>query len=345
MMPSTDISTFVFEMTPQCNHNCVHCYNFWRRKGSDYPQEILSTPDTLDMLDKMLSQTGVRQVALSGGEPMLRADIYDIAHHLRKRGVGVTLITNGSLITAEAVERLGDAVGLYEIPLLSDRREMHDIMSARTGAFDDATMAIALAKSAGKRVVAVFVATALNIDNWQGAAEVAFALGVDGIMFNRHNPGGAGGQSVTRLMPPLEKVTAALDFADTVREKWGVSVSCSIAMHPCLFDHSRWPSLGFGFCAAGTDRAYYALDWQGNIRPCNHSSTVLGNIRQDDFSQIIARPAMQNFMQAAPEFCGDCKMVQQCQGGCKAAAEICCGDFCAVEPYLAANMNSARKPS
>lgn len=345
MTPSTDISNFVFEATPQCNHSCVHCYNFWRSRNSTYPQEILDTPATLEMLDKMISQTGVRQAAISGGEPMLRSDIYDIADHLRKRGVGVTLITNGSLISRDAVQRFGDAVGLYEIPLLSGRREMHDIMSGRTGAFDDATMAIALAKSAGKRVVVVFVATALNIDDWQSAAEVAFALGADGIMFNRHNPGGAGGPGVMRLMPGVDKITAALDFADTLREKWGLSVSCSIAMHPCLFDHSRWPTLGFGFCAAGTDRAYYALDWQGNIRPCNHSSTVLGNIRDDDFKTIINRRAMTDFMQAKPEFCTDCTMGDTCQGGCKAAAEICCGDLCAVEPYLAANMEIAKKPS
>ena len=81
--------------------------------------------------------------------------------------------------------------------------------------------------------------------------------------------------------------TKALDEAEALSEKYEVPVSCSIAMPPCLFDVSRYKRLTFGFCAAGTERAYYTIDPVGNVRPCNHTPTILGNIREKSFRKIV----------------------------------------------------------
>ena len=69
-------------------------------------------------------------------------------------------------------------------------------------------------------------------------------------------------------------------------------------MEQCLFDHARWPNLSFGFCAAGTERTYYALDPLGNVRPCNHSPTILGNIRQMTFAEMALSETMDPFLAA-----------------------------------------------
>ena len=196
-----------------------------------------------------------------------------------------------------------------------------------------------------ERVVCVFVATKLNLPTWRETAELAIALGADGVMFNRFNPGGAGGRNIELLQAAPEELSAALDIANDLAGRYGFPISCSIAMPPCLFDTRRWPQLSFGFCAAGTERAYYTLDPLGNVRPCNHSPTILGNIRAMDFAGMAGSAAMTEFMAARPAFCAGCKLEMQCLGGCKAAAEACSGSAWACDPFLAAYAKQAVKPA
>ena len=326
--------SFVFEVTQACNHDCLHCYNAWKNP-CEYPMGQLPTDETLGMLGKMLDQTRASLVSLSGGEPMLRDDIFDIVDFLAGRGVTINLITNGSLLDETAIERLSpEKISIFELPLLSVERDIHDKMSGRLGAFDDVTMAVANLKAAGQRVVCVFVATLLNLHTWRETAELAIALGSDGIMFNRFNPGGTGGGNIELLQASPERLASALDVAHEFVERYEFPISCSIAMPPCLFDHSRWGKLSFGFCAAGTERAYYTLDPLGNVRPCNHSPTILGNIRQSSFWQLAGSPAMTDFVSARPEFCSGCELEAECLGGCKAAAEVCRGSAWQCDPFL-----------
>ena len=337
-------NSFVFEVTQQCNHDCPHCYNAWKNPA-DYPMGELSTPRTLEMLGKMLDETGASLVSLTGGEPMLRPDIQKIVDFLAGRGVTVNLITNGSLLPAETIAKLSPGkISVFELPLLSVEREIHDEMSGRVGAFDDSTMAVAELKAAGETVVCVFVATRLNIHTWRETAELAIALGADGIMLNRFNPGGEGSRNIARLQASPREMTAVLDVAQELAEQYDFSISCSIAMPPCLFDTARYPRLGFGFCAAGTDRAYYTLDPIGNVRPCNHSTLILGNIRDTGFWEMADSAPMADFVAARPEFCAGCAMEDECLGGCKAAAEVCCGSPWQCDPFLAEFARQARRP-
>jgi len=334
--------SFVFEVTQRCNHDCPHCYNCWKN-DVEYPGGELNTADTLDMLGRMLDQTGASLVSLTGGEPFLRDDIYQIVDFLHERGVTINMICNGSLITEESIQCMAGKISIYELPLLSIEREMHDRLSGRDGAFDDVTMAVANLKAAGERVVCVFVATKLNLADWTETAELAIALGADGIMFNRFNPGGTGGRNIEMLQVSPAELTEALDAAERMSDEYEISISCSIAMPPCLFDHARYKKLTFGFCAAGTDRAYYTLDPMGNVRPCNHSTTIIGNMCEGNFWEMVDSAVMKDFFDARPEFCGGCKLEDECLGGCKAAAEVCCGSAWELDPFLQAFSDQARK--
>lgn len=335
--------SFVFEVTPECNHSCAHCYNAWKAPHQAPVQGPLNTRDTLAMLDKMLAETGATLVTLTGGEPLLREDLFEIADWLFARGAAINLISNGSRLDAPAVAKLAGKVSVFELPLLSSDRAVHDRMSGRAGAFDDVTAAIARLKSAGQTVVAVFVATRMNLPTWQTTYELAFALGADGIMWNRFNPGGTGASHVDALQASPQELSDALDQAESLVKRYKLPVSCSIPMPPCLLDHTRWPSLGFGFCAVGTQRAYYTLDPAGNVRPCNHSATVLGNIRRESFASMVRGRTMKAFKAARPAFCKGCRHEKTCQGGCKAAAEVCSGCLTDSDPFLKAYQHLARR--
>ncbi|HOX05292.1 MAG TPA: radical SAM protein [Planctomycetota bacterium] len=336
--------SFVFEVTQRCNHDCPHCYNAWKNPV-DYPMGELGTAETLAMLGKLLDETGASLVSLTGGEPMLRPDIYEIVDFLRSRGITVNLITNGGLLDDAAIARLiPGKISVFELPLLSVERAIHDRMSGKAGAFDRSTSAMAELKLRRQRVVGVFVATKLNLATWRETAELAVALGLDGIMFNRFNPGGEGIRNLAMLQASPAELQAALDIAEEMSARYELPISCSIAMPPCLFDTKRYKRLGFGFCAAGTARAYYTLDPLGNVRPCNHTPTVLGNIRETTFEAMASSERMRDFCQARPAFCGGCKLEMECLGGCKAAAEAATGSAWDCDPFLTAFGKAAVRP-
>ena len=78
-------------------------------------------------------------------------------------------------------------------------------------------------------------------------------------------------------------------------------------------------------------------DRRGNLRPCNHTPTVLGNVWQTPFWELATGPRMAEFAAAIPLACAPCPRRVECQGGCKAAAQACYGSLTAEEPFLKSN--------
>lgn len=338
------LHSLIFEVTPRCNHACRHCYNFWQTPGVSTPNGETGTDQTLALLTKALDETCCEHVTLTGGEPLLRRDLPEIVDLLRQRGVLTTVISNGRLLTEPAVADLLDrGVGLFELPLLSRRRETHDHLSGAPGAFDAVLSAMANIRYLGGQFVAVFVATQLNLPDLYGVIKLAFAFGARGLMLNRFNPGGRGQANLDELLPTPAQMRDALAVADAAVAEFGLSISCSIPIQPCLVDTRAFSHLNFGYCAAGADRAYYTLDPVGNLRPCNHTPTVLGNLFDEPFADLMAPERMAPFVQAAPEFCDPCALRETCQGGCKAAAQVCYGSLTAEEPFLHLNRAAATR--
>jgi radical SAM protein with 4Fe4S-binding SPASM domain len=347
------LRTLIFEVTQRCNHTCLHCYNVWhphtQARLPTYPHGELDTASTLALLNKALDETRCYHVTLTGGEPLLREDLPDILDLLREREVMTTVISNGRLLTESAVVDLLDrGVGLFELPLLSHRREVHDQLSGSPGSFDAVLAAVAHVRYYGGRLgirgrfVAVFVATRLNLPGLYETIKLAFAFGSRGMMLNRFNPGGRGRAYLDELLPTADEMNRALEVANAAAAEFDFPISCSIAMQPCLIDHRAYPNLSFGFCAAGTERAYYTLDPLGNLRPCNHTPTLLGNLLEEPFADLIAPQRMAEFVEAVPPFCDPCALRDVCQGGCKAAAQVCYGSLTAEEPFLRLNHAAAR---
>lgn len=360
-MEKPRLQTLILELTEACDHACLYCYNYWRhpdaRGGEAYPDHGFADSRSLGdfgslrdtslaptaLLAHVLDQVDCNHVTLTGGEPLLCDDLPETVRFLSERNVRVTIITNGHRLTEPlAAELIAGGVSLFEIPLLSHRREVHDALCGAPGAWDAALAALAHIRAHRGQAVVAFVATRRNIADLRDTLRLAFAFGVRGVMLNRFNPGGRGAEHVEELLPTLDEMRAALQTAEAAAVELGMSISVSIPIQPCLIDLTAYPHLGFGFCSAGTSRAYYTLDKTGNVRPCNHSPTVLGNVWTEPFAEIIAPERMAGFVAAVPEFCAPCRLRDECQGGCKAAAQVCYGDLCAEEPFLRANRHAAR---
>jgi len=330
------LHSLIFEMTQDCNHACDYCYNVWRGpQAVPYPRGQLDTARTLGLLNKALAETRCYHVTLTGGEPLLRPDLLQIVEFLQQRRVQMTLISNGHLLDEATVLALVErGVGLFELPLLSHRREVHDALSGVQGAWDAVLAAMANVRLRHGQVIAAFVATRQNIGHIYEVVRLAFAFGARGVMFNRFNPGGRGREYLAELLPTVEELRDALSAAEAAAVEFGLPISCSIPIQPCLIDLDCYPHLSFGFCAAGGNRAYYTLDPLGNLRPCNHSDTILGNLFETSFAELLASERLAAFVAATPAFCAACARRLECQGGCKAAAQVCYGAPEVEEPFL-----------
>jgi radical SAM protein with 4Fe4S-binding SPASM domain len=338
--PRPRLQTLIFEVTQRCNHACRHCYNVWH--GDAYPRGELPTGETLALLAKALDETICRHVTVTGGEPLLRDDLGQILDLLRERGVRSTIISNGRLLDEPTVVNLLDrGVTLFELPLLSYRRSVHDDLSGAPGAFDAVLAAMSHIRYHRGQFVAVFVLTHQNLPDLYKAIKLAFAFGARGLMLNRFNPGGRGREHMADLIPSAGEVREALEIAEAAAAEFRLPISCSIPIQPCLIDTSAYSHLNFGFCAAGTDRAYFTLDPLGNVRPCNHTPTILGNLQSETFAGLTAPSRQRPFVQAVPHFCDPCVLRDTCQGGCKAAAQVCYGSLMAEEPFLHLNIANA----
>ena len=328
------LATLIVEVTQACDHACVHCYNYWNHPA--YNRPLLPDGDDLrPLLAHVLDQVECSNVTLTGGEPTLRADLPELVGFLAARGHSVNLISNGHRLSDTLVDALiGRGVSLFELPLLSYRREVHDGMSAAPGAFDAVLAALAEIRRRQGQAVCVFVATRRNLADLEDTLRLAFAFGARGVMLNRFNPGGRGSAHIGELLPSVGEMQAALEVAERVSRRYELPISCSIPLQPCLVDMSLYPSLGYGFCAAGSERAYYTLDTAGNLRPCNHTPTVLGNVWRQPLAEMMQGEALAAFKAALPERCRPCPRRDECQGGCKAAAQVCYGDLRAEEPFL-----------
>jgi len=335
--------SLLYEVTPRCNLKCVHCYNVWK-DGVGYAQEELSAQQALELIKKAVKESKCRQFTFTGGEPTLRDDLEQLVSCAASTCEHVILITNGTLLSEERIKSLIAAgVSLFELPLNSADRAMHNHMAGGIDCFDKVTQAAANIRYYGAELAFVFVGTSTNIDNWKETLELGIALGSRSFLFNRYNAGGECHGEPERLMPSVGQVRDGLVVSEEYCKNYKIGIGASIAIPPCLIDPKDFPHVGFGFCAAGTDRAYYTIDPVGNVRPCNHTSTVIGNLLKTPLKEIVKSQALRAFRQARPDFCKGCRLEEDCLGGCKAAAEVCYGSLTACEPFLELNKECIRR--
>jgi radical SAM protein with 4Fe4S-binding SPASM domain len=327
----------IFEVTRRCNLTCPHCYNLWQGEGRTGTE--LNTEQTIQLLAKVLSECHCGQVAFTGGEPTLRVDLEVLIASVSGMVPKITLITNGTALAEERILSLRQAgVGLFELPLNGPDAASHDAAVGGPGNFRKTTRTAGILARHGIPCAFVFVATRHNIHQWEATLELGMALGARAFLFNRYNAGTGGQTAAEKLMPTPGQVRQALEIAERFTAGHGVGIAASIPIPPCLIDPAPYPHVAFGFCAAGSERAYLAVDPLGNLRPCNHSLHALGNLREASLADLLGSPAMRHFCQARPAFCGGCPLEAKCQGGCKAAGERCGGTLEALDPFLGAHL-------
>ena len=327
------IDHLVFELTGACNQCCRFCYNHWRDGITP-----IAPPDpsaARKTLKKLLSQASVGNLSFSGGEPMLLSNVHDLVLHARFKGCQVNVLSNGTLLTGDALGNfLSLGVSTIQIPLLSADASVHDYLTGLPGSWEKAADAL---RRTGREGIgaAVLVITKVNAPGVWETLRLIRDCGIKTVMVNRFNIGGNGIRNIRELVPDrkgLQDAFATVEaFAAANPHMRFVSGVCTPL---CYLDTAPFPHIRFTRCSTDLTGRPVTVNYNGDVRFCNHSPRVLGNIYARPIGDILTDPEINGWYTRVPEECGKCPLLQRCGGGCRAASEQVHGTFSALDPIL-----------
>jgi radical SAM protein with 4Fe4S-binding SPASM domain len=312
-----------WNVTRECNMKCSHCYINATDKKLD---NELNTQEAKRLIDQIY-QVSRPLLILSGGEPLLRQDIFEIIDYGSKKGFKMGLGSNGSLIDDDVARKLKETgIATVSISLDSNIPEHHDEFRGVAGAWEKAIQACQILR---KHNVLVQVNTTLTQQNYNqidSIMSLAENIGVENFHLFFLVPTGRG-TKITDISPKKYEEMITKTFAKTANHKLNVRPSCApqfmrIAKNMKL-DVRQW----IRGCIAGL---YYCRIYpNGDITPCPYLPIKLGNIREKSFKEIWFNSDVFNSLRDPNSLkgkCGICEYRPLC-GGCRARAYGLSSDF------------------
>ncbi|MBA3010210.1 MAG: heme b synthase [Proteobacteria bacterium] len=335
------IRLVAWETTRRCNLKCKHC----RAAAEDHPYEDeLSTEASFRLLDQ-IREVGTPIIILTGGEPLLREDIYDIAAYGTKIGLRMVMAPNGTLITKESVEKL-KASGIKRISISLDGStpETHDGFRGLKNAFNDAIRGINIAREAGLEFQINTTITRTNLDEIPKILTLAESLGAVALHIFLLVPTGRGkyiADSAINAKEYEETLNWFYDQQDKTRLQ--LKATCAPHYYRILRQRAKADGKKVTFeshgldavtrgCLAGTGFCF--ISHVGRVQTCGFLDVTCGDITQQTFRQVWENSTVFNELRDFNNLenkCGICEYKKVC-GGCRARAYEATGSYLEEEP-------------
>ena len=331
-----DIGFVVFELTDACNQSCRFCYNHFKGVETKCVVEAPDFRQARQTLKRLQREARVANLSFSGGEPMLLPRIHDLILQARAKGSNVNLLTNGTLLKEDDVDIIDDlGVGLVQIPLLSHRAEVHDHITQLPGSWERAmASARRIAERKAEWLTPVFILSKLNAHDIEPTLEMYTSLGVKRIMLNRFNIGGLGRKYAEELTLSHEELREAFGRANAKLGELGLRAHNGVCTPMCLLSPTDYPNITFTHCSTDLSARPLTINYRGDVRFCNHSPRVLGNIHDETLAKILERCGGDGYYSSIPDKCAQCELWTRCRGGCRAASEQMYGTFDRLDPVM-----------
>jgi len=333
-----------WEVTRSCNLSCVHC-----RASSNfgpYPQE-LDTVKAMEVLEQ-IREVGRPIIILTGGEPLLRKDIFALADYGTKKGLRMVLATNGTLITPDITEKImGSGIKRVSISLDGATRDSHDTFRQVNGAFDRAMKGISYLKDQGIEFQINTTITRHNLSEVEGILGLAVRLEAAAHHVFLLVPAGRAKEMVNQQLN-------AQEYEDTLywfykqQDNVPLQLKATCAPQYCRIMRQEAHSKGdkvnrktYGLdavtrgCLAGISYCFIANE--GIVQPCGYLELDSGDLRESTFPDIWRNSSIFADLRDFSKYkgkCGRCKYIAVC-GGCRARAYAAHGDYLSEEPLCA----------
>lgn len=330
-----------WEVTRNCNLSCVHCRASATR--GPYTGEI-DTPSAFRLLDQ-IGEVGSPIIILTGGEPLLRPDIFDIAAYGTGKGLRMTMAPNGTLITESIARKMADT-GIKRISISLDgaTRESHDKFRGVEGAFDGSMKGLALAKEAGIEFQINTTITQSNLDQITRIQDLAVTLGAVAHHIFLLVPTGRGKYIVDEEISAGEYEKTLNWFYDRKDETpMQLKATCAPHYYRILRQRAKEEGKIISFkthgldavtrgCLGGTGFSF--ISHRGIVQPCGFLHLNCGDITTSSFADIWKNSetflSLRDFSNLKGK-CGKCEYKKVC-GGCRARAYEATGDYLGEEP-------------
>jgi radical SAM protein with 4Fe4S-binding SPASM domain len=341
-------SIAIWNFTNRCNLSCLHCYS----KADLDAVDTLSTDKIMDTLPK-LKEGGVKFIIFSGGEPLTRRDIFDIAKGARELGIITYLSSNGLYIKSSNAKKILDTFNYVGISI-DGTEEIHDRFRGLKGSFRESIKAIELLNSFGSNKIGIrFTLTKETYSSLKFIFELAERQNIPKIYISHLVYSGRGFDNLNMDINKEQRLKAvnyiidkAFEYYDT---KSGIEiVTGNMEMDSILFlDRfaKRYPDLKskmesrllqWGGNSAG--RKLLNIDAEGNIKPDPFFPITIGNILDEEFLDIW-RDNPTKLLRDLREFprelkgkCKDCRYLEICNGGSRSRAYAIYGDIWEFDP-------------
>ncbi|MEA1997406.1 MAG: radical SAM protein [Gemmatimonadota bacterium] len=351
-----ELRLLFWETTAGCNLACRHCRRLEtgdRSGGQDrgLAPGDMGTADCLRLLDEVASFASPI-IVLSGGEPLMRPDIYRIAGYAHERGLAVALATNGTLIDREAAEKI-TASGVRRVAISFDGATagVHESFRGLTGSFEQAVKGFRELKNLGMSMQVNCTVARHNVHELENIYSLARDLGADALHFFLLVPVGCGVElSKQEQLEPARYEEVLNWIYDKSLENCDLQLKATCAPHYFRILYQRgWPEAvnkkgrehGRGDkmhamtrgCLAGT--AVCFVSHRGEVFPCGYLPVSAGNVLETPLEKIWNEAHIFKLLRDTGNLtgkCGLCEYRNICMG-CRARAYGESGDFLAEEPY------------
>ncbi len=331
-----------WELTRSCNLACSHC-----RASAElgpFPGE-LSTQECLRVMDE-IALVSKPVIILTGGEPLLRPDVFDLAKYGTEKGFRMVMATNGTLFTEETVQRIKSS-GIQRISISIDGPdpETHDAFRKVKGSFEGSLRGIEMAKKGGLEFQINTTITQFNLRLIPDILRLAVDLGAAALHIFLLVPTGRGREL-------RDQEISAEDYEKTLHwfyDQWNkvplqLKATCAPHYYRILRQQAKKEGKKITPKEYGLDAmtrgclggiSFCFISHMGQIQPCGYLELNCGNVRETSFQTIWASSEVFRNLRNTDGYggkCGRCEFRRVC-GGCRARAYEISGDYMAEEPY------------
>ncbi|MDY6973251.1 MAG: heme b synthase [Thermodesulfobacteriota bacterium] len=333
-----------WEITRECNLNCVHC-----RAGSErgpYPGE-LDTAKCFEIL-KQIRLVGKPIVILTGGEPLLRNDIFDLAALGSRMGLRMVMATNGTMLDPGILDEI-KASGIKRVSISLDgaNENQHDRFRMVPGAFKRAMQGIRLLRESEIEFQINTTVTKRNVHDLEKILDMAVQLGAAAHHLFLLVPTGRARDMANQEIDAME-YERLLNWFYHMRDKTPLHLKATCAPHYYRIlrqeAHARGQEVNYETygldamtrgCLGGTSFCF--ISNLGIMQPCGYLELNCGDLKRATFGSIWQGSEVFNTLRDFSAYkgkCGRCEYLRVC-GGCRARAFESTGDFLAEEPLCA----------
>ncbi|MBN2363886.1 radical SAM protein [candidate division WOR-3 bacterium] len=310
----------VFEATPDCDNDCIYCYNVWK----NHENKTFGTSNrenSFKILGSIISKIKPVGICFTGGEPLLETGLSELIEFCRPEVKFVSLATNGKNLSEEfLIKNSSKIIDLIDISLPTLREEKYRQICGKDGV-EAVKSNIALSKKHGFRINVSITAMKINFFEIRDLLSFAFAFSADSATINYFSPTGRGAKNKKELILSTDEKLELIKIADEFSGKYGLPVIFGLPFERCKSDISGFRNIKMSLCLCGVVK--FAVDFEGRVRPCEQSSTVLGNILKDDFKDIVECEELKCFRNDNySENCISCGHYQSCLGSCRYSCNV-----------------------